>query len=139
MELAAPAVDIGYVTSHVEAMLAFYGEGLELEQVMERTITDSDGNVRTVHCFAAGSTLLKLWTLHGGPPPKGPDERLGQVGIRYTTMHVRDVEAVVSRLRSLGYPIDVAPHRSALAGRALAFVRDPDGNYIELVETDATS
>lgn len=138
MELARSAVDIGYVVTDLEAMTAFYGDGLGLPIISEETLGDDfPGGGRTVRCFAAGETLLKLWALHAGPPPAGSDERLGQVGMRYTTMHVRGLHELVAHLGSLGYPVASPPRRSALgAARLLAWVRDPDGNHIELVESD---
>lgn len=138
MELLRPAVDIGYVVGDLDAMTAFYGEGLGLELVSEQTLPDDfPGGGRTVRCFAAGASWLKLWSLHAGAPARGSDERLGEIGFRYLTMHVEDLQGVVDRLRSLGYPIEVAPRRSSVGGlRSVSFVRDPDGNYIELVEPE---
>ena len=108
MELAGPAVDIGYVVGDLDAMTAFYAEGLGLEQVTELTLPDDfPGGGRTVRCFAAGDTMLKLWSLHAGPPPRGADDRLGQIGMRYTTLHVIDLAGIVAQLQSFGYPIAV--------------------------------
>jgi catechol 2,3-dioxygenase-like lactoylglutathione lyase family enzyme len=139
MELARPAVDIGYVVGDLDAMTAFYAEGLGLEQVTELTLPDDfPGGGRTVRCFAAGDTILKLWSLHAGPPPRGADDRLGQIGMRYTTLHVIDLAGIVAQLESFGYPIAVPPRRSSLGpAQTVAFVRDPDGNHIELVEVDS--
>ena len=58
--------------------------------------------------FAAGDTMLKLWSLHAGPPPRGADDRFGQIGLRYTTLHVIDLAGDRGPT-----PIFRIPHRRA--------------------------
>ncbi|WP_018935017.1 VOC family protein [Thioalkalivibrio sp. ALJ24] len=51
---------------------------------------------------------------------------------RHLALIVEGLEALLARLETAGFPA-----QRSRSGRAAAFVRDPDGNTIELVEHDA--
>jgi catechol 2,3-dioxygenase-like lactoylglutathione lyase family enzyme len=83
------------------------------------------------HEFSAGATTLKLWQIDGLDSHTGPIQ--DYAGIRYLTVEVDDIDAVLSRARDAGQnvpfgPVDIAP------GIQIAMVEDPDGNWFELVE-----
>jgi catechol 2,3-dioxygenase-like lactoylglutathione lyase family enzyme len=141
MKLRRQAVDIGLVVQNRDEMMRFYGDGLGLERVFsESPPPDVLPPARTVQTYQAGEAAIKLWHIHDYTPPAGPDDRLGQVGFRYLTMWIDDLAGTVARLTEHGFPIEDKPHRSILgAAMSLCFVRDPDGNYIELIETDDPS
>lgn len=141
MKLRRPAVDIGIVVRNLDAMMRFYGEGLGFERVFsESPPADVLPPARTVQIYKAGNADIKLWHIHDGPPSPGPDERLGQAGLRYLTMWIDDLKGTIAHLEELGFPVEDNPHRSVLgAALSLCFVRDPDGNYVELIETDDPS
>jgi catechol 2,3-dioxygenase-like lactoylglutathione lyase family enzyme len=142
MKLRRSAVDIGLVVKNLDEMKRFYGEGLGFERVFsESPPPDVLPPARTVHSYQAGEAAIKLWHIHDQTPPSGPDERLGQTGFRYLTMWIdENLDSVVARLTELGFPVEDKPHRSVLgAPMSLCFLRDPDGNYIEMIETDDPS
>jgi catechol 2,3-dioxygenase-like lactoylglutathione lyase family enzyme len=77
--------------------------------------------------FALGSTLIRIEE-DPRQPRSGP---LRARGLRYLTVQIDDVEACFDRLVSLG--IEGATEPIRLGDTAyIAFVRDPDGNWIEL-------
>ncbi len=51
---------------------------------------------------------------------------------KHTTLGVADVDAVCERLAAAGMRLEVAPH-DTYWGRS-AYLRDPDGNLIELTQ-----
>ncbi|HUN58741.1 MAG TPA: VOC family protein [Candidatus Binataceae bacterium] len=53
------------------------------------------------------------------------------LGIRYISIHVKDCDAAFQSATAAGATIGVAPATFGTVARA-AFVRDPDGNFIEL-------
>ena len=130
MELAGEAVDIGIYVRDVAGCLRFYTETLGLPEAGE--IAFPDGRVQ--HRVRAGRALLKLMEFPNGAPPAGPRGRMSQSGIRYLTIPVRDLPAVVKELESKGVGFSV-PLNEVRPGVWMAMVEDPDGNTIELLET----
>jgi catechol 2,3-dioxygenase-like lactoylglutathione lyase family enzyme len=70
--------------------------------------------------------------------PKAPSARatdviasMRAVGMRYITVQVRDVDAAHRRLMSMGVWEGAAPVSLGAVAR-ISFIRDPDGNFIEI-------
>jgi glyoxylase I family protein len=60
----------------------------------------------------------------------------GEAGMRHLTFAVTDVDAMIARLEAADVPIVERPrpaHNTELIKR-VAFVRDPDGIIVELIE-----
>jgi predicted enzyme related to lactoylglutathione lyase len=55
------------------------------------------------------------------------------LGFRYVTIQVKDCDAAFKAMTEAGASIAAAPENFANRARA-AFVRDPDGNFIELAQ-----
>jgi catechol 2,3-dioxygenase-like lactoylglutathione lyase family enzyme len=72
--------------------------------------------------------------LHPRSRPRRSDESPADLGYRRVGFHVRDFDAALARLEALGS----APSGPVLGapGDRRACVRDPDGNLVELMETD---
>ena len=58
---------------------------------------------------------------------------MAALGIRYVTLQVKNCDAAFKEFTDAGAAIGVAPANFDNVARA-AFVRDPDGNYVELVQ-----
>ncbi|HLW69311.1 MAG TPA: VOC family protein [Candidatus Binataceae bacterium] len=58
---------------------------------------------------------------------------MAALGIRYVTLQVKNCDAAFAALTAAGANVGVAPANFGDVARA-AFVRDPDGNYIELAQ-----
>jgi len=58
------------------------------------------------------------------------------LGIRYITLGVKDCDAAFAALKGAGAEVALAPFNFGTVARA-AFVRDPDGNFIELAQRPA--
>lgn len=56
---------------------------------------------------------------------------MAALGIRYVTIHVKDCDTAFQAATAAGAAVGVAPATFGTIARA-AFVRDPDGNFIEL-------
>jgi catechol 2,3-dioxygenase-like lactoylglutathione lyase family enzyme len=138
LELRA-APNIGLVAHCHEAMVRFYGEGLGLVKLSETAAPPSPtGASRVAHVFALGDGQLKIWVLDPIPEVAPVAGKMGRTGISYLTLTVGDLSGLVERLTKQGFDIAEPPHRAASgAPLTLGWVRDPDGNWIELVEPDA--
>ena len=128
MEIAKPGIDLGVLVRDVDACLKFYCEDLGLPKVGEIPFP---GN-RTMHRIQIGDTVLKLMQYHDGAPPPGPRGLAAQSGIRYFTISVRNLPAVVAGLEAKGHTFTV-PLRESRPGVWIAMLEDPDGNTVELL------
>jgi catechol 2,3-dioxygenase-like lactoylglutathione lyase family enzyme len=68
----------------------------------------------------------------GGPDDTQIDPR-SQTGLYHLAFTVDDVAALVERLKSEGVPIALEP-LSTQPDRLVAFVEDPDGAFIQLIQ-----
>lgn len=130
------AADIGIAVRDVAHMLAFYRDGLGLDEVVrDPALTVLSGRRRTLAEFEAGASRIKLWCFEADPPPAPEPERLEQAGLRYLTLRVTGIDALAARLDELGFPLPDPPRDATfMPGVRLAFAQDPDGNWIELLE-----
>lgn len=134
MRVCRPSIDLGLVTSDIEASLRFYCEDLGLEKVDAISLPGS----RTMHRLRCGDGLLKIQELHDGPPAPGPPGITARAGIRYFTIWVSDLPELAARLEARGVPFARALQEYRL-GVFNAMVFDPDGNTIELSDDSRAS
>ncbi len=71
----------------------------------------------------------------GPDETRGVMESFGQRGWKHLAFAVPDLSSAIEGLRADGVEIIVEPVRGGPSGYAYAFLRDPDGNQVELVET----
>ncbi len=130
IEMLAPAVEIGVVTTNLEAMVGFYEGFLGLPYQ-----GDLDFPGGTMKRYALGKNVLKLITLDEPPAaPAVPGGGPAQAGIRYITIMVPSVTKAAQQVADAGYQIPQALAEFApVPGMGWMFVADPDGNWIELV------
>ena len=73
-------------------------------------------------------------------PPSGEPARLFQTGIHHFSFWVDDIAAIAARLRAAGFEVlfepaegDTIAYGEPPGGKVLStFLRDPDGNYVQL-------
>ena len=120
--------DVGLVSAS-GALVDFYAEVFELTELEPREFPA--GVVRRLQC---GPGVLKVMVPAATPTaPTATANFWDQAGLRYLTMWVEDVAAVVGRWRSHSgrvvlEPIELRP------GVAMALVVDPDGNSVEIMQ-----
>ncbi len=123
-------IEIGIVVRDLGSTTAFYRDVLGLEYIGELEVS-----VGLMERFAIGDAVLKLLRLHETPsvanPLGGPREA---TGLRYLTIHVDDVERGVQRCLAAGHAVPV-PTFEYEPGFLVAIVADPEGTWIELVQT----
>jgi predicted enzyme related to lactoylglutathione lyase len=89
--------------------------------------------------YKIGETIFGVYHEHEIHPPKitpfaNPLEAvnaMAELGIQYVTLQVGNCDAAVSALQAAGAAIAVEPSTFGNVAR-ISFVRDPDGNFIEL-------
>jgi catechol 2,3-dioxygenase-like lactoylglutathione lyase family enzyme len=93
----------------------------------------------------AGAEIDVGWLRHpeGGPMlellryqniPAGRSAHNSQVGAAHICLRVEDLPAACEELQAAGAPFVSAPHTDQY-GVSWVYLRDPDGNVVELLET----
>jgi glyoxylase I family protein len=132
VRISKPALDLGIITRDAGPMLAFYKEilGLPLESVIPMP---SGG---TMHRLKVGESVLKIVQLDKPPAADAiPGGIPAATGMRYFTLHVSNLQEMVDASDHAGYKI-VVPIKTIRAGVSIAIVKDPDGNWVELLQND---
>ena len=117
---------IAILASEKARTLAFYGAlGFQVESCHPRP----DRKDEIVFMTAAGLTL-EIFVSEGNPPRvSGPEA----YGLRHVAFRAENAQAVRDALQQAGYQPE--PMRSdAINGKAMFFVKDPDGLPIEIHE-----
>ncbi|WP_159501486.1 VOC family protein [Microbacterium sp. 18062] len=79
--------------------------------------------------------LERKGSTHRTPATTPSDELLAQ-GWGHLCFRVTDVDAVVDRLAAAGATVVTTPAPSPEPGVRFAFVTDPEGNFIELIDRE---
>lgn len=129
MKLSKDSIDLGIVISDPVKSLAFYRDllGMKDDGVMEVR----GGRMYRVLC---GTSLIKLVKMEREPEGKPVGGGPGRgFGLRYLTIHVKDLRDLVAQLESKGIKPLVPPSETR-PGVVMAMVNDPDGNIVEFLQ-----
>lgn len=132
LDLLSPGIEVGVVTTNIDAMVAFYEGFLELE--CQGEVEFPGGSQRR---YSLGNNVLKLVTYTPAPQqPPAPGGGRAQAGVRYFTIGVKDLRAVAAAIEASEYEIvEPLTEFAPVPGMGWLFVADPDGNWIELFGT----
>lgn len=132
IDIKKSAIDIGIVTTNIEAMMTFYQTDLGLE--LEGAVPMPGGG--TMNRFKVGDTIVKLIDMDPAPEASAaPGGIRGATGYRYWTITVGNLAEVVQRVADAGHKIIVAG-QEIRPGITIAIMADPDGNWVELLQND---
>jgi catechol 2,3-dioxygenase-like lactoylglutathione lyase family enzyme len=143
--MATESIAVGLVVSDGAHALAFYRDALGLTYEGETPLFDG----AVVHQVVSGPSTIKIFVpatipeAHASPESgaTGLDPRgalnaiMSARGLRYLTIKVADIEEVVDKCRAGGYRIPV-PLQEFGPGAWIAVVVDPDGNWVELAQSE---
>ncbi|MBW3667958.1 MAG: VOC family protein [Actinobacteria bacterium] len=129
IELAKDSIDLGIVTNDAAPLLEFYCDTLGLEPLREVTMPGG-----TLHFLRCGASTVKIMQV-SRPVPAAADGRItATTGYRYWTISVADVAAAVERCTAAGRAVPMPP-TELWPGTTAAIVEDPDGNWVEFLES----
>lgn len=145
-EFSSPTIDLGIVVSDLEKSLAFYTGAIGFMTTGEFTATEaltrdsglSAGEELVIKTLALGkgkgATTIKL--MQSVEKPKKSDQTFitSSLGFSYLTIRVTSTKAALERLEKAGVKV-LAKGPAIVPGTevALTVVKDPDGNFVELV------
>lgn len=129
-------LDVAITCHDFEASLEFYRDTLGFEVVVDTQISKevatgiglASSGFHQVR-LRAGDTLIKLMDIEPPPPPASHGFA---AGVRWLTIYVKDIRAVIAELSEKGVEFLAEPltgkHATAVAARA------PDGLLIEFAQ-----
>ncbi|KKB09072.1 VOC family protein [Devosia chinhatensis] len=121
---------IGTTTGDMDASIAFYCDLLGLKLRLRKK-----NDTAEVAFLDAGGGMLEIVAPNGGAG-RFRDVPMSEAGMRHLTLAYDNVDAVVEMLDAKGVEIVERPrnaHNTEMVQR-VAFIRDPDGILVELVE-----
>jgi len=137
-------MEVGISCRDLTKMRDFYEEtlGFEFISVIEGDVTVA----QQLGLCAEGYTVARVQTPYGerikllvpdSPPPEEKSSKyfLDRMNRAYLTFIVKELDSVFDRIR--GRMVDksqITPIKEVRAGVRAAFCKDPEGNYVELVE-----
>ncbi len=153
-EFAKPTIDLGCVVSDIDASVKFYTEALGFQvsggfEVSPEFATESgltnnkklEVKVLTLG-EGPGATGLKLMQVEGESAKPKNEYINTSLGFSYITIVVKSTDAAMARLKKSGVkPVAQGPvtlPKEINPDLALTIVRDPDGNFIELIGPNPT-
>ena len=132
VELTKDSIDIGIIVRDGEAALKFYRDTLGLEHVADTPMGGGNG---TMHRLMCGTTMVKVIEYDELPAAANPAGGIPAAsGYRYWTISVSNLDELAGQCAEAGYTVAVEPHEIR-PGVRIAMVEDPDGNWVELLES----
>lgn len=124
MALITDLAHTAFAVHDIDVALAFY-EKLGLSESFR--LNREDGSLMLVYLHISGDRFLELF-------PNGPEPAIDRTqSFRHICLQTDDLIGTVETLRSQGITIDREPKRG-LDHNLQAWIKDPDGNAIELMQ-----
>jgi glyoxylase I family protein len=128
--LTKDSIDLGIVTKDAAAAVAFYRDVLGFEDLGESPMPGG-----TMHRLQCGTSTIKVVAPRREPPATAPPGGIqGSTGYRYWTISVSNLADLVAACEGAGRKIAV-PITELRPGVTIAIVEDPDGNWVEFLQT----
>ncbi|MBF0595256.1 MAG: VOC family protein [Candidatus Omnitrophica bacterium] len=133
---------IGLVVENVDKALDFYGVFLGFSVVKDQwetgpfidAVLGMPGlRVRTIKMMDAGGAILELLCFDL-PPEACAGREIHQPGFSHIALTVQDVDRLFEGIKALGLPFISSPKVSGDGRAKVVFCRDPQGNFLELVQ-----
>ena len=138
--------DLGVVVSDLDKAAKFYSDVVGMTEVKGFTapaevatrfgLTNNKAVVvrRFVMADMKNAPSLKLMAFPDAPPEK-PDQKFihSTLGFSYLTLFVNDMDAAVARAKKAGVKFEGETPAKVGGPNFLAVIKDPDGNFIELI------
>ena len=117
---------VAIVTANIEKLAGFYRQ-LGLQEAFR--LNGEDGHLWILYLDAGPRCFVELIVKSGAKPPSAPPA----AGLAHICLEVADLAAEVARLQGLGLTFTQPPNQGR-DGNRQAWLADPDGNRIELMQ-----
>jgi catechol 2,3-dioxygenase-like lactoylglutathione lyase family enzyme len=145
-EFSKPIIDLGIVVKDAERTAAFLTNAIGFKEVRGFPVTAELG--RKIGLIEGHAVNVRVFVLEEIEPatrikilafPQAasrlPDQTTihATLGLRYLTLYVKDLNRALERLKQANVPLLGESPVDLGSGTFLVAVRDPDGNFIELL------
>ena len=110
----------------LDRSIKFYTEHMGLKFVSRREIKQNNAEIGFLSDGAGGSLELTHW--------RDKKELIEGDNFDHIAFAVEDIEKTVSQLKQGGVTIAMEPYSLQGSSSKIAFIKDPDGNWLELIE-----
>ena len=120
----------------LDAQQAWYQQALGLREVIEQYQLE-EPPVRTVVLRSSSGVCLELIERSGATRPRDfadPLEAAGTLGFGHWALAVGDLDAALETITAAGGVPVWPPADAVQPGARFAYVKDPEGNLIELIQ-----
>jgi lactoylglutathione lyase len=131
---------VGITVADLDRAVEWYGGALDL--VVEFVFELPQFGFRGVMLKSPTGYRIELLERAGsaaGPCPSDPIDAAGTQGFGHMCLDVADVDASFERLRAGGAAERMSPRPSPEPGVRMAYLADPEGNLIELLDRRAAA
>ena len=138
----------GIVVGDLEKSLHFWSDLLGFKVVremdehgphMDRMLGIENVRVKTVKMIAdEGGSMLELLAFQSPGPVRGQPPAINTIGLTHVAIEVDDAEETFRRLASAGAKFNSPPQLSPDGFSKVAFCRDPDGTFVEIIQRGLT-
>jgi lactoylglutathione lyase len=122
--------------SNMERSIEFYTKFLKMQLINRREITQTNAEIAFLQDPEKKGALLEL-TLYRNQKKFLQAEYEDRI-FDHLAFEVKDMNQTLQAMRTAGTIITDEPYRLSPTGSLLAFVEDPDGTLIELIEKPKT-
>ena len=112
--------------SNMDRSLDFYSKQMGLNFVSRREIKQNNAEIAFLTDEAGGAIELTHW--------RDKKNLVEGDNFDHIAFDVQDVQGTVERLRAQGVTIAMEPYSLQGSSNKLAFIKDPDGNWLELIQ-----
>jgi glyoxylase I family protein len=122
---------VGMTVSDMDRAVGFYRDLLGLNVVVRKSVERGE-----LAFFDSGAGMLEVYAPSAATVDRFRDVPLHEAGLRHITFAVEGLDALFANLVDAGVEVVEHPriaHNQEMLQR-VAFVRDPDGILVELVE-----
>ena len=129
--LTKNSIDLGIVVRDGPAALKFYRDTLGFKQLKDFPMPGGG----TMHRLLCGESMIKVVVPDEPPANAAPPGGIqGGSGYRYWTLHVSNLAEIMQACRDGGYKIAIEAVELR-PGTSIGMVEDPDGNWVEFVNS----
>jgi len=132
----------GIVVTDIERAIEFYEKYFDFKVVRD---LDESGDyidqfcalknvkVRTVKMSSEGDSLIELLCFYSHPE-ENMERKINQIGCSHIALTIKDIDKLYRLMKGDGVIFNCEPQTSPDFVARVAFCKDPDGTFIELVE-----
>jgi len=112
--------------SDLERSISFYKSNLDLNLTSRREIKQNNAEIAFLKDEAGNAIELTYWR----------DKKIVEGdNFDHIAFDVEDVQSAVEKLRKNGVTIAMEPYSLQGSTSKIAFIKDPDGNWLELIQS----